>query len=93
MLASAEVVVLFLARVALQARFRNFLRPFVLKGDYLCGIAICRMSLTRTVTTLTPRHFVLPTAYSHKLSMGSRSEGFELILVAILTAFASDVIT
>ena len=92
MFTATEVVAFFFASVAGKTSFRYFLRRFVLERDYLFGIAFFGVSLARTVTSLATRDLPFPTAYGRKFSMRGMREGFELIFVAILASFATDVI-
>ena len=93
MLAAPKVIVLFPAGMAVETRFRGFLRGLVLEGDYLGHItAALNVSLARAVAGFAPRDLVLPTAYLCEVGVRSVREGFELILVAVFAGFAADVI-
>ena len=67
--AAAEVVVFFLAGMASETVFRNFLRRFVLKGNDFCRIAFFSVRLTWTMAGFASGHFILPRAYARKFGM------------------------
>lgn len=91
-LTAPEVVVLFLAGVTAEARFRSLFWRFVFEGNYLRGIAFLNVGPAGTVTGLTSRHFVLPATNLHELGMRSMREIFKLILMAGLTSLTADVV-
>ena len=68
-LAAAEVVVFFLAGMASETVFRNFLRRFVLKGNDFCRIAFFGVRLTRAMAGFAPGHFILPRTYAREFGM------------------------
>ena len=92
-LAAAEVVVLFLARVTGKTSLRNLFRRFTFKGDHLLWIAFFNVRLAWTMTRLATRHLVIPTFNLRELEMGCVRESLELIFVAVLTSIAADVIS
>ena len=65
-LATSEIVPLFLARMARKTSLRDFFRRFVLEGNNLGRIALFRVRLAGAMTRFTASHFVFPTAYSRK---------------------------
>ena len=62
-LATPEVVVLFLACMAGKTSLRDCLGRFILERNDFCRIAFFQMSLTGTVTRFATRHLSFPTAY------------------------------
>jgi hypothetical protein len=90
--AAPEVVVLFFTGVAAKTRFGNLFGRFVLEGDNLGRIAFFGMGLAGSMTGFAASNFSFPTAYPFKLSVGSMREGFELIFMASLAGFTTDVV-
>lgn len=92
MLAAAEGVVLFPARMTGEASFGNLLGGFVLEGDDLRRIAFFDVRLAWSMTRLTTGPLVFPTAQAAELGVRSRSEVSELIFVAVFAGFTADVL-
>ena len=93
MLATAVVVVLFLARVASKAGFGNFLGRLVLERDDLGDIAAAfDVCAARAVALFAARHLSLPGGNLSQLGVCRVGEGFELIFVTSLTGVAADIV-
>jgi hypothetical protein len=94
MLAAPKVIVLFPAGMAVETRFRDFLRGLVLEGDYLSHITpALNVSLAWAMARFASSDFVFPTAYLCKVGMRSVREGLELIFVTVFAGFGADVIS
>ena len=89
---ATEVVAFFLARVAGETSLRYLFRRFILKRNDLFRIALFGVSFARPVTGLATGYLSFPTANVCQLGMRSVGKGFELIFVAILAGFATDVV-
>jgi hypothetical protein len=90
-LAPAEVVSLFLARMAGKAGLRGVFRRLVLERNYLERIAFSDMVLTRAMTRFTAGDLALPTTNGGKSGVRRVRKGFELIFVTVFTCVAADV--
>ena len=65
-LATTEIVSLFLAGMTRQTRLRDFLRRFVLEGNDLFGIAFFGVGLAWAMTRFATRYFIFPTTNRRK---------------------------
>ena len=92
MLTPPEVVVLFFAGMAAKARLRGIFRRLVFEGNDFRRITFFNVRSSRPMTRFASSYLPFPTANCGELSMGSMREGFGLILVAVLTSFAADII-
>ena len=92
MFTAPEIVVLFSSSMARQTSFGNLLGRLVLEGDDLLGIAFFSVGFAGTMTRFATRHLPFPTTDCGKLGMRGVGVGLELILVAVLTGFAADII-
>ena len=90
-LATTEVVSLFLARMAAKTSFSGFFRCLVLERNNLGGIAFRDVVLTRTMTRLATGDLALPAADRGKLGVGGVRVRFELIFVTVFAGFTADV--
>jgi len=91
-LATPEVIVLFPARMAGEASFRDGFGRFILERNDLRRIAFFGVSFARPVTRFTTRNFSFPTADLCELGMRSMRKSLELIFVTVLAGIAADVV-
>jgi hypothetical protein len=89
---SAEVVVLLFSRVTGQTGLGYFFGRSVLERDDLGRITFFEVGLSGTMTSFAPGYFAFPAAQITQASVGSAQKSFELILVAVLTRCAANVV-
>lgn len=92
-LAATEIVVFFFTRVARETGLGNFFGRFILERNNLRRIGFFNVGLAWPVTRFAASYLAFPTADRGQLGVRSVREGFELILVALLTGFAADIVS
>ena len=92
-LATAEVIALFFARVARKTSLGSLLRRFILERNDLGRIAFGNMVLAGTVTGFATGYLVFPTANFGKLSVRGMGISFELIFVTVLAGVAANIVS
>ena len=86
-----EVVTFFFARMAGKTGLGNRFGRLVLERDDLCGIALFRMCLSRTMACFAACNFVFPGVDTREASVRSMRKRLELIFVTVLAGVAADV--
>ena len=92
-LATTEVVVLLLARVAGKTGLGSFFGRLVLERNDLRRIAFLYVGLAWPMARFAASYLSFPTADRGKFGVRCMGEGFELIFVTVLAGFAADIIS
>lgn len=90
--ATTEVVVFFLSRMTAEAGLRGFFRRFRFERNNLLRVALFEVSLAWSMTGFATGYSSFPATAGRQPCMGGMCESFELVLVAILTSLAADVV-
>ena len=90
---SSEVISFLFACMASKARFRDFLRRFILERYDFCRVSFLNVSFSWPMTCLTSCNFVFPTIDFGETGVGSMGERLELVFVAVFASVTADIIT
>lgn len=91
--APPEIIPFLFAGMTGETSLRDFLRRLVLEGDDFRRVTLLHVGFAWSMASFATGDFLLPTTDLGETRVRSNRESFELILVAIFTGVAADVIT